>query len=483
MRQQPADAEHQLATPAFDGVGGWRRWLDSHINRELGVGAPPGTPPERPNRVVFDTLLDTLGQPQHQYCNVIVGGTNGKTTTTRATSALLQARGVRVGTYTSPHLDRLNERIAIDTAPIPDRALADVLRRIAGLERELPGPLSWFEIMTAAAMLWFAQQHVDLAVIEVGLGGQYDATAAAPPTLVALTNIDLDHAEYFGTTRPEVAAAEAGIIAAGHGLVLGETDLSLRDHFTQRHPHPIWIRDIDFAVRARAPTTRGQILTLDTPAATYDDIPVTLHGPQHADNIALALTLAECVAGPAPDTTVRTVLAALRAPGRIELGGTAPHVILDGAHNPAGARALATTLDESFPADRRTFILGSSTDKPITDIVAALRIRPQDRIVCCSAQHPRARPANELLASLRRSVRCTITATTHSVADILVHAIETTPRGELIVVTGSLYVVAEARRQIHRANFSARKGLIPDPATRAPKQAFAPLGVSETRRR
>lgn len=449
-----------IVTPGGSGglaAADWRRWLDGHINRELGIGASANGLRDRPSRVVIDALLDKLGRPQLQGRNVVVAGTNGKTTVTRTTSALLQAMGYRVGTYTSPHLDRLNERIAIDAAPISDQALALVLGRIAELEAALPGPLSWFEIMTAAAMTWFAQHQVDIAVIEVGLGGKYDATAAATPALVALTNIDLDHAEYFGTTRPDVATAEAGIIAAGHGLVLGESDPSLRACFTRRRPHPLWIRDVEFGVRARMPTPNGQVLTLETPAATYENIPIALYGPEHADNISLALTLAECAARAASDETVRRVLRALTAPGRIELIDTEPRVLLDGAHNQAGARALADVLDESFPADRRTFVLGTSADKPAEQIVAALRIYPPDEILCCSARHPRSRSAQDLLDTLRAGLPSTITATTaHSVSDALRRAFATTPAHGLIIVTGSLYVVAEARRLLHRTDRSAR---------------------------
>ncbi|MHB1473611.1 MAG: bifunctional folylpolyglutamate synthase/dihydrofolate synthase [Dermatophilaceae bacterium] len=443
------DVERRFGSLAASEAGGWRRWLDGHVNRELGVGAPPGGWRDRPSLAGVDALLDELGRPQHQYRSVIVAGTNGKTTVTRTTSALLHAAGYRVGTYTSPHLERLNERIAIDTVPIPDRVLARALARIAALEAQLPVTLSWFEIMTAAAMMWFAQQHVDLAVIEVGLGGEHDATAAAAPALVALTNIDLDHTEFFGTTRPEVATAEASIITPGHGLVLGEPDPSLRDCFTRRRPHPLWVRDVDFGVRERIPTPDGQILTLETPAATYHDVPVALHGPQHADNISLALTLAECVTRPAPDAIVRRVLPALRAPGRVELACTKPRVLLDGAHNPAGARALAAALAESFPADRRIFVLGTSADKPVAEIVAALGIRPDDRILCCSARNPRARAAHDLLDIVHATLPAATTETTHSVRDAVRRAIDTTSPTELIVVTGSLYVVAEARRMLH----------------------------------
>ena len=304
--------------------------------------------------------------------------------------------------------------------------------------------LSWFEIVTAAAMMWFARQEVDLAVVEVGLGGEHDATAAAMPALVALTSVDLDHTELFGTTRPEVTSAEATIVTAGHGLVLGEPDPSLRDCFVRLRPHPLWVRGVDFGVTERTSTPEGQVLTLETPAGVYRDVPIRLRGPKHADNMSLALMVAEFAARPVPDPLVRQALSVLRSPGRAELVSSKPAVLLDGAHNPAGARALAVTLSESFPVDRRAFVVGLSVDKPAAEIVTALGVRPQDAVVCCSADSPRAMAAVDLAEVARAALPSTTTEVAGSVRDGVRRAITTHPRPEL-VVTGSLYVVAEAR--------------------------------------
>ena len=396
----------------------------------------------------MDALLEELGRPQYRFRRVIVAGTNGKTTVTRTISALLQAAGLRVGTYTSPHLERLNERIAVNGVAIPDQALARAFARIRVAETKLNLGLSWFEIVTAAAMTWFAWEQLDLAVIEVGLGGEYDATAVAMPAPVVLTNIELDHTELFGDSRPEVAAAEATVVSANHGLVLGETDALLRDCFTRRHPQPLWVRGVEFGVLERRATAEGQLLTLKTPTAIYSDVPVTLRGSAHAENLGLALMAAECVARPIPESVVRQVLPAMSSPGRAELVSMEPPVLLDGAHNPAGARALAALLAECFPADRRTFVIGVSADKPAAELVSDLQIRHDDRVLCCAADSPRARHATDLAEIARVASPASAIESVDSVDDALRRAIASSSHPEFVVVTGSLYVVAEARRML-----------------------------------
>ncbi len=440
------DDEHQIGFSSARERCPWRHWLDAHANLELGVGTPRGGRRQPPSRAAMDALLEEMGRPQYRYRRVIVAGTNGKTTVTRATSSLLQAVGLRVGTYTSPHLNRPNERIAVNGAAIPDHALARALARIRVVETKMDLALSWFEIVTAAAMTWFAGEEVDLAVIEVGLGGEHDATAAAMPALVALTNIDLDHTEIFGNSRPEVAASEAAVVSADHGLVLGETDALLRACFTRRHPQPLWVRGIDFGVLARIAMPEGQLLTLKTPTTVYRDVPVALTGFAHAENLGLALMTAECAARPVPESVVRQVLPRISSPGRAELVSAKPPVLLDGAHNPAGARALAALLAESFPVDRRTFVIGVSTDKPTPEIVSDLQIRRDDRVLCCSADSPRALRAPDLAEIARDASPAAAIETADSVDDALHRAIDVPSHPELVVVTGSLYVVAEARR-------------------------------------
>lgn len=444
LERGPATARVPEGSQACD-TWEWRQWLEEHVNRELGVGAPLRGWLDRPDCHGIETILEELGRPQHRYQRILVAGTNGKTTTTRACSALLHACGLRVGTYTSPHVEQLNERIAIDGVRIPDQVLAGTCARIGTLESELSLRLTWFEIMTTAALMWFAHEHVDIAVIEVGLGGEHDATAVAGPALVALTNIDLDHTEQFGTTRREVAAAEASIITAGQALILGETDPGLRGCFTLRHPREIWTRGVEFVVAERVDTSDGQLATFETPAEVYDRVEIALRGREHAENINIAMAVAEYVTGRLPETIVRDAIATLRSPGRIELIGTEPRIVLDGAHNPAAARALGATLLESFPADHRVFVLGISADKSAADIVAQLGIRPRDKVLCCSADSPRAMPADELVSTVRSVAPGITVEAASNVEEAVYRAVDALSRTDLLVVTGSLYVVAEAR--------------------------------------
>ena len=434
------------AGQSTDRPSDWRRWLDSHVNRELGVGVAPTGRQEQPSRSAIDALLDALGSPQRDFRAVVVAGTNGKTTVTHIVSALIEASGSRVGRYTSPHLERVNERIAVDGAPITDAALGDLIGRIAISEPVLDEPLSWFEIITAAAFTWFAQQHVDVAIIEVGLGGEWDATAAAAPELVAVTNIDLDHTEYFGATRHAIADAEAGIISPGTTVVLGETDHTLRPCFSRRNPRQLWVRDRDFAVLGRHQTTDAQILSLKTPSTTYHKLRTPLRGAAHAENVSLALTVAECAIGRLHEPTIRGVLASQRSPGRMELLDTQPLVLLDGAHNPAGMSALAAVLAESFPAGPRTFVLGVSRDKPVAELIRALELRDEDRVLCCTAHHPRAVSAESLADVVRATApNASAVHVAPDVRDALRRARAANPAPALIVVAGSLYLVGDAR--------------------------------------
>lgn len=434
--------------------GDWQSWLDGHVNRELGVGRAVGARATPPSLANMEQLLAGLGRPQRRFRCVLVAGTNGKTTTTRVGAALLGAGGYRVGRYTSPHLRTLNERAAVQGEAIGDGVLGRLLEPIAGIEARLSEPLSWFEIVTAAAFAWFAEEQVDVAVIETGLGGAWDATAACEPQVVAVTNIALDHTDYFGTTTRAVAEAEAAIAAPGVGVVLGETDPELQEAFRRRRPGTLWRRDHDFAVVGREPLSDGQRLSLTTPRALYPEVSVPLVGAAHASNVSLGVALAEYVLGrPLDDATVRTALGAVRSPGRMELVGNTPPVLLDGAHNPAGAHTLAGVLAETFPGRRRIWVLGMSRDKACADIVSRLGIRGGDRILCCAATHPRALPAEEvaaLVGTLTPTAQVTVGST---VAQSLAAALAASAPDDVVVVTGSLYVVAHAR---HACGLDAR---------------------------
>ena len=276
-----------------------RAWLDAHVNLETGIGIPSGVDRRKhaPTLERIRALLDLLGSPELEFPAIHLTGTNGKTSVARMTSALLESTGLSTGSYTSPHLERVNERIAWNGEPIDDLSLAGAIERVAAVEDFVTDRPSYFEILTAAAFDWFSDVAVEVAVVEVGLGGTWDATNVLDGTVAVVTNVSIDHAEYLGTTREEIAAEKAGIVKPGSRLVLGETDVALLPAFAARDPELILLRGLDFGVRRPRLAHRGRVVDLFTPAAEYPDVFLPLHGAHQADNAAIALAATESLLG------------------------------------------------------------------------------------------------------------------------------------------------------------------------------------------
>lgn len=420
------------------------QWLDGHVNRETGVGvAPGGSVQPAPTLGVIEQLLDALGQPQRRVPAVLVAGTNGKTTTARVLAALLQGSGLRVGLYTSPHLHRPHERIAIDDTMITDAQLAAVLHPLVELERVQQVRASWFELMTAAAIGWFAQQRVDVAVVETGLGGAGDATAAVGARVVVVTSVGVDHVEYFGPSRLANAVAEAGIVPYGATVVLAEPDRAMHPPFLARRPAVVLAATRDFGVAANAPVANGRTVSLFTTTAIYDAVFLGLLAPWHAASAAAALAAAEAWLDiPLADRTVRDVLAVVRSPGRFELVHTPHPVVVDGAHNAAAAGALAGALRERFPGASRTVVVGMTGERDPLAFLLALEVGPADRVICTRPDTPRAVPPGAV-ASAAHALDARSVVIDTNVGDAVRQAVEQAD-DTLTVVTGSLYVVSEA---------------------------------------
>ena len=227
-------------------------WLDSHVNLESGGGRPADSAARvsAPTLGRITRLLDLLGSPQRDLSAVHVTGTNGKTSVTRMCDALLDTLGLRMGSYTSPHLERVNERMAVGGEPISDGTLDELLATIRQAEEQMDARPSYFEIITAAALRWFADEAVDAAVVEVGLGGTWDATNLVDGSVAVVTNVSVDHVEYLGPTLEQIAAEKAGIVKPGATLVLGETDEALAPIFLGRGAAHVVRRGVDFGVRA-----------------------------------------------------------------------------------------------------------------------------------------------------------------------------------------------------------------------------------------
>lgn len=416
-------------------------WLYDHVNLE----ADPA--PRAASRRLDRTrgLVALMGDPQAAYPIVHLTGTNGKGSTARMVTALLSARGLSVGTYTSPHLEKLNERIAWAGRAIPDDALVDVLSAVAELEPLLDGRLTHFEILTAAAFRWFADVAVDVAVIEVGLGGRYDCTNVADGQVALVTNVALDHVQTIGPALTDIAREKAGIVKPGSILVLGETDPALQAIFRAEPAADVVVRDVDWGSTANALAVGGRSVDLYTGRARYPGTFVPLHGAFQGDNAAAALAAAEAFFGaPLPAELVGRGFAATRVPGRMEVVGRDPLCILDGAHNPAGAAAAAAAVDEAFGAvSGRVLVVGLNTGRNAIEMLQALNVEAYRLVIACPPPSPRAVPAAEVAAAAQslgapsRGV--------DSVAEAVDVALADAQSGELVLVTGSLYVVGAAR--------------------------------------
>lgn len=391
-------------------------------------------------------LVDALGHPETASPAIHVTGTNGKTSTARCLSGLLSAKGLRVGTFTSPHLERINERLAAAGEPISDADLAQVLAHLAGIEPLLGEGvrLSWFEILTGAALLWFADRPVDVAVYEVGLGGRWDATNVVDASVAVVTNIGLDHVEFLGPTRADVAGEKAGIIKPGATLILGERDPELLPIFEREEPEALWWAGRDYDCSRNDLAVGGRVLTLRTPEAVYEDVWLDLHGSYQGDNFAAALAAAEAFFGsPLADGLVREAAATVRSPGRLEIVGHEPLVLLDGAKNLEGAHRAAAAVAEEFGARSLILVVGMLQGKDPEGMLRALGAGRSRLVVTCPPPSPRAQPAATVAAAAARIGVETVAA--DSVPEALEVAFGRAEPDDLILVTGSLYVVGAAR--------------------------------------
>jgi len=420
-----------------------RRWLDGHLNLEAGpvtAGLVDGLSLDR-----MRSLVGVLGDPQTAYPVIHLTGTNGKGSTARMLEAILRGHGLSVGLYTSPHLEVLNERIVWDGRPIPDDDLAGVLSELADLESLVEGEPTWFELVTAAAFAWFAQQAVDVAVVEVGLLGRYDATNVADGLVAVVTNVGRDHTDGAEGWRAAIAGEKAGIIKPGSTLVLGETDPELRPWFEAEGPERTWLRDREFAAENGRVAVGGRVLDVRTPAGRLDEVYLPVPGAHQGDNLALAVAAAEAFFDrPLDETVVGEALADLKIPGRFEIMGREPLLVLDGAHNPDGMTALTTTLHDDFAAVPSTVVvLGLLAGRDPDAMVAALELGPFDVVLCTTPSTPRALPAADVAESVARAgIEVEVVP---DVVEAIGRARAIATSEDRIIVTGSLYVVGAAR--------------------------------------
>ncbi|MEY4361696.1 MAG: folylpolyglutamate synthase [Actinomycetota bacterium] len=407
---------------------------------------------DSPSLDTIQRLCSAMGDPQHAAPVVHITGTNGKGSTAQMVSRLLMESGLRVGTYTSPHLESVTERMTIDAEPISPDAFGVQIGAVAELEIVAGVRPGYFDTCTAAAFRWFADEAVDVMVIEVGLLGRWDATNVVDAQVAVITNIGLDHTEFAGPTKAHIAREKAGIIKPDSAVVLGETDPELVEIFESAGGASLLLRDRDFGVTGNELAIGGRLVGLRTPTTIYSDVFLPLHGRHQADNATLALTAVETFfARPLAADVVDAAMFRTAMPGRFELAGHQPLVIVDGAHNPAGADVCSSVFFEDFdPAGRRILVVGCLRGRDPREMLEALRADEFDLVVCCTAPSPRGRPAAEL-ADAARAVGCDVVVEQDSVESAIDLALAGAGPDDAVLITGSLYVVGAARPHLrHR---------------------------------
>jgi dihydrofolate synthase/folylpolyglutamate synthase len=430
----------------FDDLSEALVWLDAHIDYESGM-------PSRRSLPTLDrmrALAELLGDPQRAYPALHITGTNGKGSTAAMSTALLGAQGLSVGTYTSPNLSRVNERISRNGEPIDDTSFVEVLESLSRLEPLMDVPPTRFELLTAAALAWFADEAVDVAVVEVGLGGKWDSTNVVDGDVAVLTNISFDHTEVLGPTLEDIARDKSGIFKEGSRVVIGESDPTLVDLLRRAAldvgASEVWVRGQDFACVTNRIAVGGRLIDVRTPGRAYGELLVPLHGAHQGDNASCALAAVEAFFGaPLSEDVVEGALAGVRVPGRLEVIGRHPLVVVDGAHNVAGMMVLARSLVEEFPVDGEALaVVGMLSGRDPSSMLEALMTAGIRTVVACAPDSPRALSA-DTVAGAASTLGMEVT-TAGSPAEAVALAVGRAGADDLVAVCGSLYVVADARR-------------------------------------
>jgi dihydrofolate synthase/folylpolyglutamate synthase len=422
------------------------QWLDNHIDLEKNQRL------EKPTLERMIKLCKYLGDPQDDVPVIHITGTNGKTSTTRVAETLLRTKGLYTGMFLSPHLSRINERISLDSHAINNELLEHSLNIIRHVEESIDDVRedapSYFEIFVAAAFSAMNQEAVDVGVIEVGMGGLFDATNVCHSSLSVLTNVELDHMKFLGSTREEIATEKAGIIKENNRVVIGEPDNAIQKiwitHAQDKNAQTFLI-DEDFALLSNEQAVGGRLISFRTPFATYEDVFLSLYGVHQANNVMMAAVAAECFIDDALGAdVVLEACANVKSPGRMEIVHRDPLVLIDGAHNVAGASALKRSLDEEFSSSRRIWVFGLTNEKDADAMINSLGIENDEVVIVAAAESARAMDVGILGEALRKNgIETVIEAP--SARDAIDNALSIALDDDQIVVCGSLYLVGEVR--------------------------------------
>jgi dihydrofolate synthase/folylpolyglutamate synthase len=424
-------------------------------------------------RMVFDLgrieeLLDVLGSPQRAYPSIHLTGTNGKTSTARMIDGLLRAHGLHTGRYTSPHLETVRERISLDGDPVEEDRFIDVYREVepvaALLDARNDEPLTYFDMTTALAFAAFADAPVDVAVVEVGLGGAEDSTNVIQAGICVITPIGLDHTEWLGDTIGEIALAKSGIVHNGATLICAAQPDEAMEPILDRCAEvgaTIVREGHEFGVIERSLAFGGQVLTLQGLGGVYDEIFLPLHGAHQAQNAALALVAVEAFLGIGRDKAleadlVREGFSGATSPGRLERLRTAPTIIVDAAHNPHGMAATVTALTEEFAFGRLIGVVAMLADK---DVESSLELLEPvlDEIVITRNSSPRVMDpaelgavASDIFGEDRVHVHPELPDAIEVAVELAEADQDTALSGVGVLITGSVVTVADARKLLKR---------------------------------
>ena len=419
-----------------------------------------------PSLVRIAALCDLLGQPQRAYPVVHLTGTNGKTSTARMVDNLLRGLGLRTGRFTSPHLESITERIAIDGEPLTQQRFVEVYAEVAPyaeiVDRSGGHPVSFFELMTAMGFAAFTDAPVDAAVIEVGMGGTWDSTNVADASVAIVTPIGVDHSRYLGDSAADIADEKAGILKPGTFAVLAQQAVEVAEVLLRRAAEvgaTVAREGFEFGVVDRTPGVGGQLVTFQGLGATYADVFLPLYGAHQAHNAAYALAAVEAFAGGKgldgglDNEVVREALSLVTSPARLEIIRRSPTVVLDAAHNPHGAHALVEAVQESFSFSPLIGVVGVMEDKDVGGLLDAFE-PIMATIVCTQNSTARAMPAAEL-AEVARGVfggdRVEVAARLDDALDVATGLADSAGPdsvglgGAGVLVTGSVITAGEAR--------------------------------------
>ena len=422
-----------------------------------------------PTNERMQALVDLLGDPQRAYRSIHLTGTNGKTSTARMIDELLRAFGIRTGRYTSPHLSDVTERIVLDGEPVSPRTFVEGYRELEPyidlLDSRNDIPLSFFEIVTALAFSIFADAPVDVAVVEVGMGGTWDNTNVLDAEVAVVTPIGLDHTQYFGDTVVRIATEKAGIIKRDSVAILAAQPADAAAELLRRAAEveaSVAREGLEFGVLARDIAVGGQMLTLQGLAGEYGEIYLPLHGAHQAQNAALALAAVEAFFGSGAETgridvdLVRSAFAAVRSPGRLEAVRSAPTILLDAAHNPAGLTATLTAVAEAFQFRRLVAVVAVMADKDVRGMLELLE-PAVDEVVVTQTGSDRGLLADDLAAlavPLFGGDRVTVEPRLDDALEAAVRLAEEDSddvvSGAGVLVVGSVVLAGEARTLLAR---------------------------------